>query len=260
VADESTDSARVLHVLRALGTPLSIKVYRLAFEAAPGIPVLPCLDHEAMLHETVAPHAAVYLQEQSANELHELVIFPSKRLILIDTVSTWGESSPAGCSRLRTQLTGQVPGYEIRLKQPSWWRGDRRVAAACRWQVTLRQVLLGDDFASISAGIERLRTIGMLMEKESRVASWGVRTVTGPLLAAAGFLTYQVLGVFAARLGEPTVALLRYGVIGILGAVFLYYGLKAVHLTGMSNRVWMRASEYGLILDERRRLAQAGTA
>jgi len=48
---------------------------------------------------------------------------------------------------------------------------------------------------------------------------------------------------------------LRYGLVAVLGAVFLYYGLKAVQLTGMSNRVWKRASEYNLILTERRRLA-----
>jgi hypothetical protein len=44
----------------------------------------------------------------------------------------------------------------------------------------------------------------------------------------------------------------------LLGAWFLYYGLKAVQLTGMSNRVWKRSAEYGLILAERQRLAQKG--
>ena len=32
----------------------------------------------------------------------------------------------------------------------------------------------------------------------------------------------------------------------------LDYGLKAVHLTEMANRVWKRASEYRLIIVERR--------
>ena len=32
----------------------------------------------------------------------------------------------------------------------------------------------------------------------------------------------------------------------------LDYGLKAVHLTEMANRVWKRASEYRLIIAERR--------
>ena len=35
---------------------------------------------------------------------------------------------------------------------------------------------------------------------------------------------------------------------------FLYYGLKAVQLTEMSNRVWKRTAEYNLILAERQRL------
>jgi len=48
---------------------------------------------------------------------------------------------------------------------------------------------------------------------------------------------------------------LRYGLVAVLGAAFLYYGMKAVQLTGMSNRVWKRASEYNLILTERKRLA-----
>ena len=32
--------------------------------------------------------------------------------------------------------------------------------------------------------------------------------------------------------------------------VFLYYGLKAVQLTEMSNRVWKRTAEYNLILGD----------
>ena len=41
----------------------------------------------------------------------------------------------------------------------------------------------------------------------------------------------------------------------VLGAVFLYYGMKAVQLTEMSTRVWKRGAEYTLILSERRRLS-----
>ena len=53
---------------------------------------------------------------------------------------------------------------------------------------------------------------------------------------------------------------MRYAVVGALGAVFLYYGLKAVQLTEMSNRVWKRTAEYGLILAERKRLAASADA
>jgi len=45
-------------------------------------------------------------------------------------------------------------------------------------------------------------------------------------------------------------------VVGLLGAYFLYYGLKAVQLTEMANRVWKRSAEYGLILSERRRIGR----
>ena len=103
--------------------------------------------------------------------------------------------------------------------------------------------------------LDRLRAVGQLMEKQSRVASWTVRTVTGPMLAFAGFASYGILGLLTSHIGTTWVQGLRYAVVGGLGTVFLYLGLKAVHLTEMANRVWKRSAEYGLILDERRRLA-----
>jgi uncharacterized membrane protein YuzA (DUF378 family) len=92
------------------------------------------------------------------------------------------------------------------------------------------------------------------MEKQSRVASWGIRTVTSPLLAFAGLVLFMLFGSLNAVLGESGVTTLRYLLITLLGAWFLYYGLKAVQLTEMSNRVWKRTAEYNLILAERRRL------
>ena len=82
------------------------------------------------------------------------------------------------------------------------------------------------------------------------MASWGVRTLTGPVLAATDVVAFLVLGSLTARLGESGVAALRYTVVGVLGAGFLYYGLKAVQLTEMVNRVWKRGAEYSLILAE----------
>jgi uncharacterized membrane protein YuzA (DUF378 family) len=253
---DSTEAQRVLTGLQAFGPVLAIKLYRLALDPAPAVPLLPCLDHEAMLHEGIAPHAATYIQERSSGELHELVVIPARRRIEIDTVSTWGESSAASRDRLRSLMRTTFPGYAVSIKGPSWWRGERRVANACRAQVTLRDVLLGGDMATIKSRIDRLQTIGSLMEKESRVASWGVRTMTGPMLAAAGVVSFLGLGLFTDRLGESGVTALRYTVIGLLGAWFVYYGLKAVQLTEMSNRVWKRTAEYGLILTERHRLAE----
>ncbi len=252
--DISTDTAYALEALGAFGPVLSIKLYRLTLDPAPALPTLPCLDHEAMLHEGIPPHAAAYVQDASSGDLHELVLVPQKRTIEIDTVSTWGEHSAESLARLQAHVAKRFPQHRVRVKGPSWWRGERRVAAACRAQVSLRDVLLSADPSRVKAGIERLQVVGSLMEKESRVASWGVRTVTGPLLAAAGVVLYSILGGLTPRLGEAGVTLLQYGIVGVLGAWFLYYGLKAVQLTEMSNRVWKRTAEYNLILSERQRL------
>ncbi len=253
---DAAEARRILTGLDAFGPVLAIKLYRLTLDPAPAVPLLPCLDHEAMLHEGIAPHAAAYVQEHTSGDLHELVVIPEKRRIQIDTVSTWGESSDASRGRLTSLIRTAFPGYSLSITGPSWWRGERRVADACRAQVTLRDVLLGTDMAAIKLRVDRLQTIGSLMEKQSRVASWGVRTLTGPMLAAAGVASFLVLGSFTDRLGETGVTALRYAVIGLLGAWFVYYGLKAVQLTEMSNRVWKRTAEYGLILLERRRLAE----
>ena len=253
---DDTECRRILTVLRPFGQVLSIKLYRITLEDPPPTPLLPCLDHEAMLHGGIPPHMAVYLQESASGDLHELVFIPARRRVEIDTVSTWGEHSPESYHRVRHMLAGVLPDYAIRVTGPSWWRGDRRVAAACVAQVALRDVLLAKDVAAVKVRIDRLQTVSSLMEKESRVASWGVRTITGPLLAAAGVVTFYALGGFNQRFGETAVTGLRLLLVGLLGAVFLYYGLKAVQLTGMANRVWKRSAEYNLILQERRRLAE----
>jgi hypothetical protein len=143
--------------------------------------------------------------------------------------------------------------------QPSRLRGEYRVGNACRAHVSLRDVLLGDDLDKTRASVDRLQLISSLMEKQSRSASWGARTVMAPLVAVAGFLSYAVLGTLSARLDAGWIAVIRYGVVTAVGTFFLYYGVKAVQLTEMANRVWKRSAEYGLILNERRRLARART-
>ncbi len=233
----------------------AVKLYRLQVDVAAAVPRLPCLDHEAVLHEGLAPHAAAYVEDPESGELHELVLTPSRRRIEIDPVSTLHEHTEAGRARLIAGLRTRFPDFTVAVDRVSWLRGDRRVARACRAQVTLREVLLGADFDRIARGLERLRVVATSMEKQSRVASWSMRTVTGPLLAGLGFVVYHGLGRLAPELGEPTVDALRALVLGVVGAVFLYYGLRAVHLTEVANRVWKRAAEYGLIIAERRRLA-----
>ena len=251
---DSAEATRVLREIATFGQVLAVKVYRITLDPAPTVPALPCLDHEAMLHEGVAPHIAMYVQERSSGDLHEVVFIPKEHRIEVDAFSTWGESSADSRARLLAAAAQRFPDYTAKVIEPSWWRGDRRVAASCRAQVTLRDVLLASDVHRVKAGIERLQTIASLMEKQSRVASWGIRTVTGPLLAATGVVAYLMFGILSLRIGESAVTVLRYSVIGLLGAWVVYYGLKAVQLTEMSNRVWKRTAEYNLILSERKRL------
>jgi len=238
-------------------TPLCVKVYRLSVVPPTPLPVLPCLDHEAMLHEGILPHAAAYVQDHASGDLHELVFVPAERRVEVDTVSTWGECSPEAHRLFLERLRRALPDAAIQVRRPSRLRGERRVATACRAQVKLRDVLLGDDLERTGAAIGRLQTIGALMEKQSRVASWGARTIMTPLLAVVGFLAYQILGRLGASLGADLSEFLQYVAVGVTGAYFLYYGLKAVQLTEMANRVWKRSAEYALIVAERRRLRAA---
>jgi hypothetical protein len=254
--DDSAETAFVFEALQPFGRVLSVKLYRLQLNPPLEVPTLPCLDHEAMLHEGIPPHAAAYLQDATSGDIHELVVIPARRRVEVDTVSTFGEHSDESRARLVAHVQQRCPQHRVTVKGPSWWRGERRVAQACRAQVSLRDVLLGTDVPRVKAAIDRLATIGSLMEKESRVASWGVRTVTAPVLAAAGVGLFTVLGGLTSRLGETGVTALRYSLVTGLGVAFLYYGLKAVQLTEMANRVWKRTAEYNLILVERQRLAQ----
>lgn len=254
VHSDAKDVQQALDSLREFGPICSVKLYRVSLSLIPAVPTIPCLDHEAMLHQRVDPHASAYVQEQATGDMHEVAFTPASRHIQIDTISTLSEYSPESHARLLAWLAAKFPDYEIEVSHPSWWKGERRVADACRAQVSLRNVLLGEDMNAVEADIDRLRTIGALMEKQSRVASWTVRTITPLLLGAAGVLTYQVLGFFAEWIGTRAVDTLRLATVGALGAMFLYFGLKAVQLTEMANRVWKRTAEYSLILKERRKL------
>ena len=249
---------RLLQAVSGFARVRAVKSYRLPVPAPGRVPRLPCLDHEAMLHEEVAPHAAAYVEDPDTGELLELVLTPSRRRIEVDPAATLHEHTEAGQARLVARLRTRFPDSTVAVKRLSWLRGDRRAARTCQAQVSLRDVLAGADFDRVARGLERLRTVADLMEKQSRVASWTVRTVTGPFLAAAGFFVYRGVGGLAPELGAPAVNALQVAVPGIVGAVFLYYGLRAVHLTEVANRVWKRSAEYGFIVAERRRLADAG--
>jgi hypothetical protein len=232
----------------------SIKLYRFKLDPVPRVPVLPCLDHEAMMHEGIPRHAAAYVEDRTSNDIHEILFVPSDSLIEFDVVSASDEHSARSRDRLMSQLRDRFPTYTVTTNKPSYLRGDRRVMQACRAQVSLREVLHSEDFDRLEGALERLRTIASLMEKESRVASWGVRAVATPLLAAVGFFTFAIIGGMGPRIGDAYVRGFQAAIITALSAGLLYYGIKAVHLTEMANRVWKRAAEYGLIVAERRRL------
>ena len=259
-ADDGAACREFLDALSAFARLHAVKMYRVSVPLPEAVPVLPCLDHEAKLHEGIPPHAAAYIEDIDGGGLHEVVCVPSRRRIEVDVVSTAGEHTEASHARLVERLRRRFPGCRIVIDGPSWLRGDRRVVRACRARVPLREILTGRDFPGLYRAVDELRIISSVMEKQSRVASWSVRTVTGPLLALGGFLSYQVLDLLTARIGSTAVQGLQYLIVGLLGAVFLYLGLKAVHLTEVSGRIWKRSAEYQSILRDRERLASAEPA
>jgi hypothetical protein len=254
----ASDVQRFFDTLNGFCSVLAVKLYRLRLDAPPRVPVLPCLDHEAMLHEGIAPHAAAYVQDRSG-DLHEVVYIPEPRRLDVEVASTLGECSRQSQDRFVADLKERFTGCTVRVVSPSRLRGEHRVGNACRAHVSLRDVLIGADLDRTKACVDRLLMISSLMEKQSRSASWGARTVMTPLVAVAGFLSFEVLGTLNARLDAGLISVIRYIVVTVVGGIFLYYGVKAVQLTEMANRVWKRSTEYGLILNERRRLAAAGS-
>lgn len=228
------------------------KAYRVDLTSS-GLPLIPCLDHEAQMQGTAPPHVSVYL-EDAAGELHEIGLVPSAKRVTVDVASTIAETAPEARERMIQALRVLFPAESIDVQSPSLVRGDRRVAQVVRSQIRLRDVLAGQpESPSIRWKLEKLRAIADLMEKESRVSSWGVRTLTPMVLGAAGVASYTVLGWFDGRFGAGTIELLRYGALTSLGGAFMVVGLKAVHLTEMGTRVWKRATEYKLILDARQK-------
>lgn len=75
-----------------------------------------------------------------------------------------------------------------------------------------------------------------------------------PLVAVAGFVSYETLSALGGIFTAPVLSFARILVVTLVGGLFLYWGVKAVQLTEMANRVWKRSTEYSLILAERRRL------
>jgi hypothetical protein len=252
--DLSPDDRACLAFLEALAPRYRLfcaKAYRVNLVSS-GLPLIPCLDHEAQLQGTAPPHTSVYL-EDSSGDLHEVGLVPSLKRVTVDAASTFAETEPAARARMVAELRQLFPTYTVQVQAPSFYRGDRRVAGVVRSQIRLREVLSGSDAAALRWKLEKLRAIADLMEKESRVSSWSVRTLTPLVLGAAGVMLYAVLQWSQVTLAPETVELVRYAALTGIGGTFLVIGLKAVHLTEMGTRVWKRATEYKLILDARQK-------
>ena len=69
-------------------------------------------------------------------------------------------------------------------------------------------------------------------------------------------LLHEGIACHAAACVQDRSGNLHESIIGLVGGFFLSYGLRAVHLTQMANRVWKRTAEYGLIVNGRRRLGR----
>jgi hypothetical protein len=104
---------------------LSVKLYRLQLHPPIEVPTLPCLDHEAMLHEGIAPHAAAYLQDATSGDIHEVVVIPARRRVEVDAVSTFGEHSEESRARLVAAHPAAIPHHRVAVNGP---RGGGRAA------------------------------------------------------------------------------------------------------------------------------------
>ena len=111
--EDCDDCLRVLTALERFGQVRAVKAYRLRVDLTPPVPHLPCLDHEAMLHEGIAPHAAAYVEDRDSGELHEIVLTPSKRRIEIDLASTLHEHTLAGQVRLLERVARAISGIQL---------------------------------------------------------------------------------------------------------------------------------------------------
>ena len=121
--DASTDAQPFIDSLGAFGTVLAIKLYRMQLQRPPGVPVLPCLDHEAMLHDGIAPHTAAYVQD-AGGCLHEAVFIPASHRLDVEVASTVGECTPDSQAHFMAELQRRYPRCSVRLAHPSRLRGE----------------------------------------------------------------------------------------------------------------------------------------
>ena len=150
---DSDGARQSIEALHPFGPVLAIKLYRLTLDPTPAVPLLPCLDHEAMLHESVAaarrrlhpgclirrsPRAGVHPREQADRGRYRLDV--GRELTGVASTSAGpccGERfrdhsrarEGAVVVARRTPCGARVPGPGVAARRPAWPRhGDREGA------------------------------------------------------------------------------------------------------------------------------------
>lgn len=236
---------------------LAVKEFRIHTSLPSKIPRIPCLDHEARLYAFHDPHVSFYLVPKRNSDgipILEAAYYLGRDTWSIDYDPEEPRRTDGARSDLAKTLKKIFPGDKVVLASlPSIFSAQPRVCEVAEAQLTLREVLTGRDMAGCRKKMDRLAGITQIIEKKSRVSSWGIRTASPPVIAAAAALIY----VGNTQLGEiisPSglELLTRLLVVG-LGMIFLYFGMKAVQLTSVSTRLSKKLQEYSFILAERQR-------
>jgi hypothetical protein len=262
--DETLDEAALLSrlfvdVLNTQYNVLSLKTYRVPLTLDDrSIPITPCLSHEAQLHEHDLPHVGGYVQHRETGRLMGLVYVPLLRRIIVEE-----ESPEAGqeIAEICTFLRLCFPEHDVRVARLRAYSAYVRARVVAEAHLPLIDVLTSDDHEPVQMHLSQLNGIAVLMEKESRVSSWGIRTAYAPLAAAMAFVLILLFPSTAAGVMEyKWLDWLRIILLLLFGGSFLYYGLKAVQLTKTATRLNKRIREYEFVLDWRARAERRAAA
>ena len=250
--DETSDESALLSqlffdVMLSQYNLLSLKTFRIDLPRCNGLPCTPCLSHEVQLHAHDVPHVGGYVQDRETGALMGVVYVPLMRQIIVEEETVGTEREMESCQRF---LQIRFPEHDVRvtrLKNNSAYNRARDVAEA---HLPLLDVLTEIEHEPLRIQLAQLNGIATLMEKESRVTSWGMRTAYAPLAAAIAFVLVLVFPSQATGLSDfAWMDWMRLALLLLFGGGFLYYGLKAVQLTKTATRLNKRIREYEFVLD-----------
>lgn len=237
---------------------LAVKEFRIHTTLPSRVPRIPCLDHEARLYAFHEPHVSFYLVPKR-NSGHipilEAAFYLSRNIWIIDHDPEKPRRTGGARSDLANTLEKIFPGDKVVLGAlPSIFSAQPRVCEVAEAQLTLKEVLTGRDMVGCRKKMERLAGITEIIEKKSRVSSWGIRTASPPVIAAAAALIYVGNTQLGKIISPAALELLTRSLVVGLGMIFLYFGMKAVQLTSVSTRLSKKLQEYSFILAERQRI------